>query len=332
MSEVRNVLVTGGAGYIGSALLPKLIGKGYRVTVLDSLAYSDAGIRPFYEHERFRLIVGDIRDAGKVRVAMEGQHAVVHLAAISNDPSAELDARLTQSVNLEAYAGLLSEAKRAGVRRFINSSSIGVYGINFEKEVTENDSVNPLTEYARCKVESEKLVRAAATDDFVTVSLRCGTVCGWSPRMRFDLSVNTLTAVAMHSPTLTVWGGEQSRPQIHIDDITRYFVELLHLPGEKLNGKIFNAAGQNVTVMQIATAIRDAIGKSLELVSAPPRADERSYRVDSGLIRATLGLFPQLGIKEAIQEIVDAHRRGLWTDHRDPLYNNVGRLLASKVK
>ncbi len=332
MMSVGHVLVTGGAGYIGSVLLSKLIAKGYHVTVLDSLVYSDAGLRPFYDHKRFKLIIGDIRDAGILRTSMKDQHAVIHLAAISNDPSAALDAKLTQSVNLEAYGGLLAEAKRAGVMRFINSSSIGVYGINFEKEVTESDTVNPLTEYARCKVESEKLVRAAASKDFVTVSLRCGTVCGWSPRMRFDLSVNTLTALAMQSPTLTVWGGEQSRPQIHVDDITRYFTELLELPDEKINGRIFNAAGENVTVMQIAIAIRDAIGQSLEVVNAPPRADERSYRVDSGLIRSMLGLYPKLGIREAIEEIIDAHRRGLWTDHQDPLYNNVGRLLASKVK
>lgn len=329
MSKINSILLTGGAGYIGSVLLPKLLQKGYTVTVFDSFFYTDMGIKKHYSNPLLKIIEGDIRDREKMSKAISNQDCIIHLAAISNDPSAELDAELTREINFGAYEFILETAKKNGVQRFINPSSIGVYGINFDNNVTEKEPVNPLTEYARCKVKSENLVREYSSAEFTTVSMRCGTVCGWSPRMRFDLSVNTLTAVAMDNNALTVWGGSQMRPQIHIDDITDFFVALTELPSEKINGKIFNAAGQNTAVMQIAETIQKVLNNGLKLISAPPRHDERSYHVNSDLIKKELGLYPKKTIEDAVKSIVEAHREGKWSDYQDALYNNVKKLKST---
>lgn len=326
MKKNHRILVTGGAGYIGAVLVPKLLDKGYHVTVFDNLTYSDIGIKKNYGRKGFTLIEGDIRDVTKIKEALVDSNCVIHLAAISNDPSAELDQKLTQEINYKAYHHLIQEAKQAGVQRFINPSSIGVYGINFETNVKESEALNPLTEYARCKVKSEQLLKEQNSADFTTVSLRCGTVCGWSPRMRFDLSVNTLTAVALNTKRLTVWGGSQMRPQIHIDDITNFFLELITVSAEKIGGKIFNAAGHNTTVMQIAETIKALLNNKLELINAPARDDERSYCVNSDFIKNELGLFPQKTITNAIEEIINAYNNGEWKDYTDPIYTNVKQI------
>jgi nucleoside-diphosphate-sugar epimerase len=331
LNDIKKILVTGGAGYIGSVLVPKLLLKGYEVKVFDNLTYTDSGIKHLFSHPSFNFIQGDIRDVEKITASVKEIDCIIHLAAISNDPSAELDQELTRKINYDAYLPLIKAAKDSGVKRFINPSSIGVYGINFDNYVGENDPVNPLTEYARCKVKSEQLIKEHSTTEFTAVSLRCGTVCGWSPRMRFDLSVNTLTAVALHNKQLTVWGGDQKRPQIHIDDITDFFVSLVTAPSHKISGRIFNAAGHNTTVMQIAESIKKVLNNNLELISAPPRDDERSYCVSSELIKKELGLSPQKTIENAIEDIVKAYNENLWSDYQLPVYNNVKQIKDTKL-
>ena len=223
----------------------------------------------------------------------------------------------------------VSEAKKAEVKRFINSSSIGVYGINFDNNVTEEIETNPLTEYARCKVKSENLVKEFSSLDFTTVSMRCGTVCGWSPRMRFDLSVNTLTAIALQNNELTVWGGEQRRPQIDIQDVTDFFMALIEIDSEKINGKIFNAAGHNYKISDLAEAIQKTINEKLIIKNMPARADERSYHVCSDKIKNELGLSPKYNITDAIQSIYNAYKKKLWTDYTSADYNNVKKIISS---
>ncbi|MBA3663512.1 MAG: NAD-dependent epimerase/dehydratase family protein [Bacteroidetes bacterium] len=331
MKEIKKILVTGGAGYIGSVLVPKLLHLGYEVKVFDNLTYSNSGIKDLFGNPLFSFIEADIRDLEKVKQSLNEVDCIIHLAAISNDPSAELDQSLTREINYDAYLPLIQYAKKAGVHRFINPSSIGVYGINFDNYVNENDPVNPLTEYARCKVKSEVLIKEQSSSDFTAVSLRCGTVCGWSSRMRFDLSVNTLTAVALNNKRLTVWGGGQKRPQIHIDDITNFFVSLVMAPSIKINGKIFNAAGHNTEVMQIAETIKKVLNNDLELISAPPREDERSYCVSSELIEKELGLFPKKTIEDAVIDIVKAYHEGKWNNYLLPIYNNVKQIKENKL-
>lgn len=325
---MKRILVTGGAGYIGSVLTKKLVEAGYEVVVLDALIYTDAGVKALQDHPRFNLVRGDIRDLNLLKTSLAGVDCVIHLAALANDPSAALDPRLTREVNRDIYPALLGAAAESCVQRFLNMSSISVYGVADDDNLTEDDPINPLTEYAVCKAASEAIVRDYNRDSFTTVSLRGGTVCGWSPRMRFDLCTNTLTAYAVVNKKLAVWGGAQKRPQIHISDITDFLVDLIAIDAKKIGGKIFNAAGHNTSISEVAETIRAVMNGAVELEDGPPRKDERSYHVSSEKISRELSLKPQLGIKEAVVEIIDAHQRGLWSDPDDSLYHNVKRIGA----
>lgn len=325
---MKKILVTGGAGYIGSVLSKKLLESGYEVTLLDALIYSDAGIRELHRHPRLQLICGDIRDREALKLSLAGVDCVIHLAAVANDPSGELDRALTRQVNLDVYPILLDEAVKAGAKRFLNMSSISVYGSNDCAGLTEDDCINPLTEYAVCKARSETIVSQYNDANFTTVTLRGGTVCGWSPRMRFDLCGNTLTGYAVVRKELAIWGGAQQRPQIHIEDISDFLVALLTIRAEKIGGRIFNAAGDNVSIRQIAFTISDVMNGSLRLIDGPPRSDERSYNVSSERISKELGLRPKRSIRDAVIGIIDAHARGLWSDPDDSLYHNVRRMVS----
>jgi nucleoside-diphosphate-sugar epimerase len=326
MDKFKRILVTGGAGYIGSVLTEKLLNKGYDVVVLDNFTYTDMGIHHLLDNSNLTVINGDIRDRKAVQDAMRGIDSVVHLAAIANDPSGELDPKLTQQVNYEVYPVLLEEAQRNGACIFINASTFGVYGIKDGININEEESLNPLKEYSVCKAKSEVIVKKYNTDDFATISLRCATVCGWSLRMRFDLIVNTLTSYAIINNKITVWGGDQKRPQIHIDDLTNYFIELINMPEEKIGGKIYNAGGENTTIMKIAESIRDVMSGKLDIKNAPARDDERTYHVCSDKIAKELNLIPQKTIKDAIVDIIYAYKQGLWKDPYDSIYHNLKRM------
>jgi len=322
----EKVLVTGGAGYIGSVLTEKLLKQDAHVVILDNFTYTDMGIRHLLNHEKLKIIKGDVRDRQAVRSALSGVDYVIHLAAIANDPSGELNPNLTQAVNLDAYSPLLEESKKAGARRFINASTFSVYGVKSEANVTEDLPLTPLKEYSICKAKSEAIVKEFNSPDFVTTSLRCATVCGWSGRQRFDLIVNTLTYYALLYKKITVLGGGQQRPQIHIEDITDYFISLLRTPPTLSGGEIFNAGGQNATIFEIAQTVRDVLGEDIELEHLPPRDDERSYHVSSEKIASILGLRPSHSVRNAIDDIVAAYRKGLFTDPLNPLYHNVRQM------
>lgn len=325
-AEHARVLVTGGAGYIGSVLTRKLLETGHPVTVLDNLTYTDAGIRALRQTAALRVVVGDIRDHAAIREAVEGASAVVHLAAVANDPSGELHRGLTEQVNYEAYRPLIAAARTAGVQRFLNASTFGVYGKKDGIDITEDEPLHPLKAYSACKARSEQLLRESDAPGFATVSLRCATVCGWSPRLRLDLIVNTLTAQALTKGRLVVWGGEQERPQIHIEDLTDYFVTLVETPAERLQGKIYNAGGENATILGIAETIRDVLGGALEIETAPARDDERTYHVSSQKLARELSLSPRRTIRDAVVDLAAAFRKGLWHDAESDLYHNVKRM------
>lgn len=326
MGKPDKIMVSGGAGYIGSVLTEKLLDKGYEVVVLDNFTYTDMGIRHILDHTNLTIINGDIRDRKAVERAMYGVGNVIHLAAIANDPSGELHPKLTQQVNYEVYPMLLEEAKKNGVQRFLNASTFGVYGIKDGVNISEEEPLRPLKEYSVCKAKSEEIVKDFNSINFATISLRCATVCGWSPRMRFDLIVNTLTAHAIVNDKITVWGGEQKRPQIHIDDLTNYFIEIINMPEEKIGGKIYNAGGQNITIMEIAESIRDVMAGNPDIIKAPPRDDERTYHVSSEKIEKELNLVPKKTIKDAIKDITAAYEAELWKDPYKSLYHNVSRM------
>ena len=323
---MKRILITGGAGYIGSVLTSKLLRLGFEVVILDTFFFTDIGISALLDHPSLRIIKGDIRDCSAVKASLNGVDCVIHLAALANDASAELDPELTRQINLDSYPILLDEAVGAGARRFINLSSIGVYGINYDNNVTESDPINPLTDYSRCKAKSELLVKEHNSENLTTVSLRCGTVCGWSPRMRLDLSTNTLAACAISSKKLTVWGGAQKRPQIHIDDATDFIVDLLTVPAAKIGGRVFNAAGHNTTVKEIAETIKEVMSGDMELTRGPARADERTYHVSSERIARELGFTVKKTIRDAVVDIMKAYENRLWFNPEDPIYHNIERM------
>lgn len=307
---MKTVLITGGAGYVGSILTPKLLKKNYRVIVLDTLFFTNIGLENVKSNPQLQIIEGDIRDNQTLKNSLKEVDAVIHLASISNDPSSDLDPKLTIEVNFEATLNLIKIAKENGVQRFINASTSSVYGIKDTPNVTEDLKLEPLTIYSKTKADAEPFVLKANGDGFVTVNIRPATVCGYSPKMRLDLTVNILTMHALSKGKITVFGGDQKRPNIHIEDITDYYVQLLELPKEKIGGKTFNAGYENFTVIEIAKMVKDIVGKNVE-IEVTPSNDNRSYHISSQKIEKELGLKPNKTIKDAVLDIKNAYQNGL---------------------
>lgn len=321
MDNQRRILVTGGCGYVGSVLVPKLARK-YPVVVLDTLWFGN----PLKGIKNVTCVHGDIRDRGLMYSLLDGVTDVIHLASIANDPSAELDPALTWAVNQGATENLVRAARERGGRRFIYASTSSVYGVKEEEKVTEDLPLTPVTVYAKSKAESEKSVLGAASPDFTTVALRSATVCGVSPRMRFDVIVNIMARLAVTQRLITVHGGGQYRPNVHIEDITDLYVALLEAPAEKLNGKVYNFGGPNHTVLEIAQMAQEEIGGEIKI--DPNAIDPRSYRITSELIKKELGLEPKRTIRQAIRDIKKAFDQGMFPNPDDPMYYNIRTMKA----
>ncbi len=315
-SQKRQILVTGGCGYVGSVLVPKLA-KKYPVTVVDTLFFGNH----LPTMKNLRVVKGDIRDATLMRSLLSKSTDVIHLASIANDPSAELDPELTYSINKDAVVQLVDIAKECGVRRLINASSSSVYGVKKEESVTEDLSLEPITLYAKLKAETEEVIARAITKDFTTVSVRAATVCANSPRMRFDVIVNILAKAAVINGVVTVEGGGQYRPNIHIDDITDLYAMLIEVPDNKISGKVFNAGSVNHTVKEIAEMARDEIGAAIKVDANV--IDNRSYRISSEKIKKELGFETKKTIKQAIGDIKQAFADGKYPDPNNVVYYNV---------
>jgi len=314
-NHIKKVLVTGGAGYVGAVLVPKLLSEGFQVTVLDAMFFTDHGIELVRSDPDLTILVGDIRNTLKVKEALVGVDAVIHLASISNDPSGDLNPAFTVEVNFGATVVLAKLAKEAGVKRFINVSTSSVYGIKEESNVTEDLSLEPLTIYSKTKADAEPIVIGLRSSEFTVVTIRPATVCGYSPKMRLDLSVNILTMHAITKGAITVFGGSQKRPNIHIDDITDYYLDLLKFSAEKINGRTYNAGYENYTIMEIAEMVRDIIGPEIR-IEITETNDNRSYHVSSEKIKRELGLYPKKTIKDAVLDIKSASDEGKidWND------------------
>ena len=322
-SDLHRVLVTGGAGYVGAVLVPKLLAAGYKVTVLDLYLYGEDVLKDCRKHGGLREVKGDIRDPEAVKQALEGCDSVIHLACISNDPSFELNPELGRSINLDAFVPLVRAAKSAKVKRFVYASSSSVYGVKEGVEVTEDLSLEPLTDYSRFKAECEALLEQERAPGFTTVTIRPATVCGYSPRQRLDVVVNILTNLGYHKGEISVFGGNQLRPNIHIEDMTDAYLLLLSAADKEVDGKIYNAGYENHSVMQLAEMVRRNVGDHAKL-EVRPTNDLRSYHVSSRKIKDELGFETSHSIEDAVVDLINAFKVGkLPNSLDDPRYFNI---------
>jgi nucleoside-diphosphate-sugar epimerase len=323
------VLVTGGAGYVGAVLVPRLLARGHQVRVLDLYLYGHDALRCVRGHRHLEEVAADIRDAAAVRQAMSGIDAVIHLACISNDPSCALDPALTHSINYAAFDPLVRLAREAGVQRFIFASSASVYGVSEAPRVSEEHPLRPITLYNRYKGACEAILFAHDAPGFTTVAVRPATICGCSPRPRLDLTVNLLTTQAVERGAITVFGGTQKRPHLHMRDMIRIYERLLDAPARCIAGHAFNAGYENCTVADLATAVRDVAAAELPerppvRIETLPSDDPRSYHVCSDKIGAHLGFVPAHTTRDAVRELIAALRAGsLPGALSDPRYYNV---------
>ncbi|MBV8189936.1 MAG: NAD-dependent epimerase/dehydratase family protein [Alphaproteobacteria bacterium] len=321
--DLDRVLVTGGAGYVGAVLVPKLLAAGYAVTVLDLYLYGEDVLKDCRGNPRLREVKGDIRDAEVVKEAMSGCDAVIHLACISNDPSFELNPELGRSINLDAFVPLVRAAKDVKAKRFIYASSSSVYGVKDGVDVTEDLSLEPLTDYSKFKAECEALLEQERVPGFTTVTIRPATVCGYSPRQRLDVVVNILTNLGYHKGEISVFGGNQLRPNIHIEDMTDAYLLLLSAADAAVDGKVYNAGYENHSVMQLAEMVRSNVGQHTKL-EVRPTNDLRSYHVSSKKIKEELGFEARHSIEEAVVDLIKAFKEGKLPDSLDdPRYFNI---------
>jgi len=332
MESIKTVFITGGAGYVGCNLIPKLLKKGYKVKVLDLYLYGEDVLDEVKNNPNLIQIKGDIRDTKLLEKEIPGSDAVIHLACISNDPSFELDSTLGKSINYDAFIPLVQISKKNKIKLFAYASSSSVYGIKEDENVTEDLPLLPLTDYSKFKMMCEDVLLKEQSPDFTTLVIRPSTVCGYSPRLRLDLSVNILTNHAINNKKITVFGGAQKRPNIHIEDMTDLYVYILELPKEKIAGKIYNAGYENFTIMQIAEKVRSVIGENIEIVTTPTN-DNRSYHVSSAKIKKELGFEAKHTIEEAVKDLQDAFKAGKIPNPMDDIrYYNIKTMKAIKLK
>ena len=332
MPMLKSIMVTGGAGYVGAVLIPKLLDKGYFVKVIDLYIYGVDALSSVRRHPNLKEIRGDIRNQELLKKEIPGTDAIIHLACISNDPSFELNPELGKSINYDAFMPLVDIAKDYGVRRFIYASSSSVYGIKEEDKVTEDLPLMPLTDYSKYKAICEDILLKEATDDFIVTVIRPSTVCGYSPRMRLDLTVNILTNHAINKGQISVFGGEQKRPNLHIEDMTDLYLFMLEQPDEKIHRNIFNVGYENLKVREIADLVNHSLGGHVPIITIPTD-DNRSYHVCSDKIKRALGFEAKRTIEQAVLDIKAAFESGKLPDSMEDIrYYNIKTMQAIHLK
>ena len=328
---MKRVAVIGGAGYKGCVLVPKLLNAGHAVTVFDLMLYGQDGLP---SHPNLQVVEGDIRNTAHYASTVTGADVVINLACISNDPSFELDSGLSKSINYDCFEPMVKATVDAGVKRYIYASTSSVYGISDAPEVTEDHPLVPVSEYNKYKGMTEPLLLKYQSPTFTTVIIRPATVCGYSPRLRLDLTVNILTNHAVNKGKITVFGGSQKRPNIHIDDITDLYIELLDMPAAKIAGDTFNAGYENFTVSELAEQVKRIVEQEFPerapiSIVTTPSDDLRSYHVSSRKIANKLGWKPKRSIEDAVRDLCKAFRAGkIKNSFDDDQYFNVRTVKA----
>lgn len=328
----RKVLVIGGAGYIGSALLPRLLKRGHRVRVLDRLFYGTEPIKHVINHPNLEIAQADFREINKIVECMQGVDAVIHLGAIVGDPACALDRDLTIEVNLMATRAIAEVAKGIGVRRFIFASTCSVYGASQNDELLdENSRLNPVSLYALSKLASEKVVMDLACETFSPTILRFSTIYGLSGRTRFDLVLNLLTAMAVMDGHITIQGGDQWRPFLHVDDAAIALLTTLESALGRIHKEVFNVGSdeQNYTIQQAGELIQNLVPAS-RLINLGSGGDRRNYRASFSKIRQSLGFIPKWTVEDGIRQVIDIIHRGEVKDYREARYSNVRYLIEQE--
>lgn len=319
----KKIFITGGAGYVGSKLVPKLLELGYKVTVLDLMIYGE-NVLP--NHKNLKTIKGDIRNTTILENNLPGHEFLIHLACISNDPSFELNPKLGKSINLDSFEPLVKLSMKSNISRFIYASSSSVYGIKKEKNVTEDMSLEPLTDYSKFKGECEKILNKYKSENFVTTTIRPSTVCGYAKRQRLDLVVNILTNHAYHNKEIKVFGGDQLRPNIHIDDMVNSYLSVIEANEQIINGQIFNVGFRNQSVNELANDVKEVIGQDVKIINTKSD-DNRSYHVSSKKIRDILGFTTKFTVQNAVLDLKTAFENNILTNtFENELFYNIKRM------
>ena len=320
---MKKIFITGGAGYVGAVMVPHMLDQGYEVTVLDLMIYGDY-VLP--KHQNLKAVTGDIRNQELLKKLIPGHDVVIHLACISNDPSFEMNPNLGKSINLDSFEPLVQISKNANFKRFFYASSSSVYGIKDEPNVYEEMELEPLTDYSIFKAECEKILDKYQSDEFTTTTIRPATVCGYSPRQRLDVVVNILTNLAYHKREISIFGGEQLRPNIHIKDMVEVYMVLLRAQKEKIAGKIYNAGYENHSVKDIALTVKNAVGNDVKLITSHSD-DNRSYHVSSKKIQNELGFVAKHTIRDAVKDLCEAFDQNLLPySLENEMYFNIKRM------
>lgn len=325
---IKKILITGGAGYVGSALTDSLIENNYDVTVIDLFIY---GEQVFKNKNKINIIKGDIRNTKLLKKIIPGHDAIIHLACISNDPSFELNPSLGKSINLDAFEPLVKISKENGIKRFIYASSSSVYGIKSEQNVHEEMKLEPLTDYSKFKANCEDICMRYNSKDFDVLVIRPATVCGYSMRQRFDLVVNILTNLALNNKPITVYGGEQLRPNIHIKDMIEIYLMGLKKDSSSINGKIFNAGYDNQKVIDLANIVKKNVDTETKIIQTKSD-DNRSYHISSEKIKKELGFVNKYNIADAVKDIKNAFLSNKYEDTLNNInYFNVKMMKKIKL-
>jgi nucleoside-diphosphate-sugar epimerase len=331
---MKKIFVTGGAGYCGSRLVPLLLERNYEVTVYDIMFFSDNFLP---KNKNLKIVNGDIRDKQKLENACKDHDVFINLACISNDASFELDEKLSTSINLEAFEPMVKIAKSNRISRFIYASSSSVYGVSESENVTEEHPLVPLTLYNKYKGMCEPILLNHTNDDFTGVIFRPATVCGYSPRLRLDLSVNILTNHGFNNKKIKVFGGEQLRPNLHIRDYCDAILLLVEAKKELVKNQIFNVGYENMSIAKIALLVKKVLENKFGMknidIEKSESDDKRSYHINSDKIKKILNFVPKYSVEYAINELATAFKKDIIHNSFDnDIYYNVKTLKKIHAK